>query len=314
MPAVPFDISWQVLRQIVHDWAGASAELAEVRPLDGGSVSTTVALTTTAGDRAVLKITQHRVDLAYADEALQLNLLREVGVPAPQVYRWEIGTLDQPFSYLLMEYVDGSDLPTVRQCCDSDAFDHVQAELAEVVMRLHANTSTHYMRLTHTEPRRFESWPQCYREIYDGIWHDVEKLTGPSALPTKCRRTVGKVHERLERLLAHGDKPRLVHWDIWGNNLLLKKGDDGRWHLAALLDPACKYAHSEAELAYMELFHTVTPAFLRTYQQAERLSNDYHRVRKPVYQLYEMLNHLRVFGQEYLKPTLAAVEKVTPLV
>jgi fructosamine-3-kinase len=53
---------------------------------------------------------------------------------------------------------------------------------------------------------------------------------------------------------------------------------------------------------------------LRAYQQAERLSNDYHRVRKPVYQLYEMLNHLRVFGVEYLKPTLAAIERVAPLV
>ena len=314
MPAMPVDISWQVLRQIVRDWAGTSADLAEVKPLDGGSVSTTLALTTTTGEQAVLKITPHRVDRSYADEALQLNLLREVGVPAPRVYRWEIGTLDHPFSYLLMEFVEGSDLPTVRERCPVDAFDRVQAELAEIVLRLHANTSTHYMRLTHQEPRRFENWAACYREIYDGIWHDVEKLTGPCALPTKVRKTVGKVHERLERLLAHGDKPRLVHWDIWGNNLLLRPGDDGAWHVAALLDPACKYAHCEAELAYMEQFNTVTPAFLRTYQRVDRLPSEYHRVRKPVYQLYEMLNHLRVFGHEYLKPTLAAVEKVAPLV
>ena len=195
MPAMPVDISWQVLRQIIRDWAGASADLAEVKPLDGGSVSTTLALTTTSGDRAVLKITPHRVDRAYADEAFQLTLLRDVGVPAPRVYRWEIGTLDHPFSYLLMEYIDGSDLPAVRECCAADVFDQVQAELS-----------------------------------------------------------------------------------------------------------------------YMEQFHTVTPAFLRTYQQSQRLAPEYHRVRKPVYQLYEMLNHLYVFGPEYLKPTLAAVERVSPLV
>ena len=311
---MPVDISWQVLRQIVRDWAGAAADLAEVKPLDGGSVATTLALTTAAGDRAVLKITPHRVDRTYADEALQLNLLREVGVPVPRVYRWEIGTLDHPFSYLLMEHVDGSDLPTVRECCAPDVFDGVQSELAEIVLRLHANTSTHYMRLTHAEPRRFESWATCYREIYDGIWHEVEKLSGPSALPTKCRKIVGKVHERLDVLLAHGDRPRLVHWDIWGNNLLLRRGEAGTWHVAALLDPACKYAHCEAELAYMEQFHTVTPAFLKAYQHGRRLPSEYHRVRKPVYQLYEMLNHLRVFGHEYFKPTVAAIEKVAPLV
>ena len=131
MPAMPVDISWQVLRQIIRDWAGASADLAEVKPLDGGSVSTTLALTTTSGDRAVLKITPHRVDRAYADEAFQLTLLRDVGVPAPRVYRWEIGTLDHPFSYLLMEYIDGSDLPAVRECCAADVFDQVQAECGE---------------------------------------------------------------------------------------------------------------------------------------------------------------------------------------
>jgi fructosamine-3-kinase len=314
MPAVPFDISWQVLRQIVHDWAGASADIAEVKPLEGGSVSTTLALTTIGGDRAVLKITPHRVDRAYADEALQLNLMREVGVPAPQVYRWEIGTLDHPFSYLLMEFVEGCDLPTARERCGSEDFEAVQAELAELVLRLHSNSSTHYMRLTHAEPRRFESWAQCYREIYDTIWHEVEKQSGAAALPTKSRKIVSKVHERLETLLAHGDKPRLVHWDIWGNNLLLRPGDDGRWHVAALLDPACKYAHCEAELAYMELFHTITPSFMKTYQQAQRLPAEYHTVRKPIYQLYEMLNHLWIFGPEYLKPTLAAIERVAPLV
>ena len=314
MAAMLVDISWQVLRQIVHDWAGSSADLAEVKALDGGSVSNTLALTTASGDRAVIKITPYRIDRSCADEAMQLNLLREAGVPAPRVYRWEIGTLDHPFSYLLMEFVDGVDLPTARECCGPEAFDQVQAELAEIVLRLHSNTSSHYHRLTHAEPRRYDAWAPCYRDIYDGIWHEVEKLSGPWALPPKCRKTVGKVHERLEKLLAHPDQPRLVHWDIWGNNLLLRQGEGGRWHITALLDPACKYAHCEAELAYMELFHTVTPAFMRAYQQSRRLPAEYHHVRKPIYQLYEMLNHLRSFGPEYLKPTLAAIERVTPLV
>lgn len=310
---MPVDISWEVLRQIVHEWAGASAELAEVKPLDGGSVSTTLALTTTTGEQAVLKITPHRVDRSFADEALHLNLLREVGVPAPKVYRWEIGTLDHPFSYLLMEFVGGVDLPTARGQCKGDDFDRVQGELAEIVLHLHANTSTHYMRLSHAQPRQFDSWGACYREIYDGIWHELEKQSGPGALPTKYRKVVGKVHERLDGLLAHSDRPRLVHWDIWGNNLLLRMDGD-RWRVAALLDPACRYAHCEAELAYMELFHTVTPAFFRVYQQGRRLPTEYHRVRKPVYQMYEMLSHLRNFGHEYFKPTLDAIQKVTPLV
>src|SRR6266550_3038838 len=100
MAAMPVDISWQVLRQIVHEWAGASAELAEVKPLEG---------------------------------------------------------------------------------CDADAFDQVQAELAEIVLRMHSNSSSHYHRLTHEEPKRYDAWAPCYRDIYDGIWHEVEKLPAPLA-------------------------------------------------------------------------------------------------------------------------------------
>jgi fructosamine-3-kinase len=59
----------------------------------------------------------------------------------------------------------------------------------------------------------------------------VEKLAGPAALPPKCRKICAKVHERLEKLLAHGDQPRLVHWDLWGNNLLLRQ-HDGQWQPA----------------------------------------------------------------------------------
>jgi fructosamine-3-kinase len=311
MCAVSADISWHVLRQIVQEWAGSSAELTEVRPLEGGSVSTTLELETRDGQRAVLKITPHRVDRIYADEACQLNLLRELGLPVPQVYRWEIGTLDRPFSYLLEEFVEGQDLAAVRGCCTADEFEALQSDLAEIVLRLHSNTSTQYMRVSMSDPKRFETWAACYRDTYDPIWHEVEKS---GALPPRGRKTVARVHERLGALLAHDDRPRLTHGDLWSTNLLLRKDAAGRWRLAALLDPNCRYAHCEAELAYLEMFQTVTPGFVKSYQQSHRLPPEYHRVRKPVYQLYEMLNHLCIFGGEYLKPTLAAIERVAPLV
>ena len=55
------DIPWGMLRQIIQDWAGVGADLREFRPLDGGSISTTLALTLNDDRKAVLKITPHRV-------------------------------------------------------------------------------------------------------------------------------------------------------------------------------------------------------------------------------------------------------------
>ena len=299
------------MREIVRDWAGSAAELEEVTPLAGGCINNTLCLRTKDNQRAVLKITPHRVDLAYADEAHQLSILRDVGVPVPQVFVCKIGDLDNPFSYLLMEFVEGVNLSAARSACSAEEFDRLQGHLAELVLLMHERRSPHYMRVTAAEPRRFESWPDCYRELFEKIWADVDKS---GLLPPKGRKRVARVFERIDRLLAHEDGPRLVHWDLWATNILARKDEEGHWRISALLDPHCKYAHAEAEIAYLELFQTITPAFLRVYQRQHKLPPEYHRIRKPVYQLFSLINHLHLFGQEYLKSVLTAVEKVADLV
>src|SRR5437588_9898634 len=104
------DISWQVLRDIARQWAGDGAELESVTPMAGGNINTTIAMKLVDGRKAVLKITPHRIDRSYADEAWQLELLRSAGIPVPDIYRCKIGSLEEPFSYLLMQFVEGLDL------------------------------------------------------------------------------------------------------------------------------------------------------------------------------------------------------------
>jgi fructosamine-3-kinase len=312
MPPVE-DISWHMLRRIVHEWHGDSAELDEVKPLVGGSINNTVALHTTDGSRAVLKISPHRVNRDFEREANQLRLLRQIGLPAPEVYHVHPGDLEHPFGYLLMEYREGVCLNEARQLCTPEQFDRLQERLAELVCALHDRTSDVYERvgLSNGEARSFENWPAFYRHVYDAIWHEAEK---DPHLPVKCRKQIDKVHERLERLVAHDDRPRLVHWDIWATNLLVKPDAEGEWQVTALLDPNCKFAHAEAEIAYLELFHTVTPAFMRAYRRRHRLPPAYERIRRPIYQLYPLINHLRLFGAEYVRPLTAAVERVAAVV
>jgi fructosamine-3-kinase len=305
------DISWHVLRRIVHEWAGSAAELAEVMPLAGGSINTTLALKIGDGSRAVLKIAQHRVIPDYAREAHQLRVLRGMGLPAPEVYDVHIASLERPDSFLLMEFVEGMCLNEAKASAPADEYDRIQRQLADIVRALHARTNGVYQRVTQDDGARFDDWPKFYRHVYDGIWHDVEKS---NCLHVKQRRTMGKIHERLERLIAHEDCPRLVHWDIWNGNVLAAPGADGQWRISALLDPNCKYAHAEAEIAYLELFHTVTPTFMKEYQKDHRLSDGYHRVRKWVYQLYPLLNDVHLFGHDYVRPLETAIEKVSALV
>ncbi len=304
------DISWQVLRSVVRPTFGPTAELEQVQPLVGGCINTTLALELADGRKVVLKIAPHRVTHAFVDEAHQLHVLRGCGVPVPEVYDARVGSLDFPHSYLLMEFVGGVDLAKAREHCSADDYDELQRELAEIVWRAHARTADAYGRVLE-DPARctpHERWPAFYRETYDAIWQQVEK---GNALPVKCRKTIGKVHERLDRLLAHTDRPRLVHWDLWSANVLVRRDPaTDRMRVAAIIDPNCKYAHAEAELAYLELFQTVTPAFKLAYQQHHQVNGDYHNLRRPIYQLYELLNHVLLFGQEYVPRTVAMVERL----
>ncbi|HWE04730.1 MAG TPA: fructosamine kinase family protein [Tepidisphaeraceae bacterium] len=305
------DISWSVLRDITRRWAGEAAELESVTPLAGGSINTTIALGLKDNRKAVLKITPHRVVQTHADEEWQLRLIADAGAPAPEVYFSKIGSLDDPFSYILMEYIEGLSLAEAKAICSAEEIDAIQSDLARLLLKLHSRTNTHFQRALGRDVKQYESWPQCYREFFDPIWAEVEKS---GALPIKCRKMVGKIHERLERFIEHDDCPRLLHWDLWAGNLKVRCDEEGQWRIAAFLDPHCKYGHAEVELAYMELFSTSTPVFMKAYQRERKLAPEYHQVRKPVYQLYSMLNDLHLFGQEYLKPTLAAIERVGHLV
>jgi fructosamine-3-kinase len=306
------DISWQVLRQIAQEWGGVAAELAEVKPLDGGCISTTVALQLADGRRAVCKISSHRVDRSYVNEAHQLSLLASRGVPVPKVYATKLGSLEDPFSFILMEFVEGMNLQQARRATTTEEYDGIQAELARLVLAMHAQSAEKYGRaeVAPAAPR-FDTWSSFYHHLFDPIYDDVVR---EKTVPPRCRKLMAKIHERLDQLIQQDDAPRLVHWDIWSTNILVRPDSQGRWSIAALLDPNCKFAHVEAEIAYMSLFQTSTPAFMKAYQEQRRLGDEYHRLRKQVYQLYFLMNHVHLFGAGYLNPFVAAAERLGGMV
>ena len=305
------DISWQVLRRIVQEWAGTAAELTEVKHLDGGSISTTLLLTTKDNANAVVKISPYRVDRSYENEAHDLNLLRSIGIPTPEIYQCVVGTLEDPNSHLLMEFKPGVDLNEAKRRCTTDQYDDLQRHLAELVIAMHQKSGPAYGRVIPKGLTVYADWPTFFREVYEPTWQQAQKL---NSIAPKTRKMLGKLNARLDRFLIHGDVPRLVHWDLWASNVLCAPDESGKWQISAVLDPICKYAHAEAEIAYLDLFHTCTPTFMKAYQQQFKLDEAYHRVRKPIYQLYPLLNHVCTFGGEYVKPLMGAIEKVSGLV
>jgi protein-ribulosamine 3-kinase len=65
-----------------------------------------------------------------------------------------------------------------------------------------------------------------------------------------------------------------------------------------IFDPAVYFGDREADLAMTELFGGFADGFYRAYRAAWPLDDGY-RVRKDLYNLYHLLNHLNLFGAGY---------------
>ena len=82
-------------------------------------------------------------------------------------------------------------------------------------------------------------------------------------------------------------------------------GPDGK---AMLIDPACYVGNREADIAMTELFGGFPGEFYEAYKKAAPLEPGYEE-RRDLYNLYQLLNHLNIFGSGYLGPVLSIVSE-----
>ena len=90
-------------------------------------------------------------------------------------------------------------------------------------------------------------------------------------------------------------QPSLLHGDLWAGNAAVDK----QGH-PVVFDPACYYGDREVDLVMTELFGGFSRDFYAAYQSVWPLDQGYG-VRKTVYNLYHILNHLNLFGGSYLR-------------
>ncbi|MCC7488093.1 MAG: fructosamine kinase family protein [Gammaproteobacteria bacterium] len=117
---------------------------------------------------------------------------------------------------------------------------------------------------------------------------------------------------RDERLLAalpllfagHRPAPSLLHGDLWAGNWGMTRAGE-----PVIFDPAVYYGDRETDLAMSELFGGFPREFYVAYQHAWPLPPGYP-VRRDVYNLYHVLNHLNLFGGAYLAQAIGLMDRV----
>ncbi len=99
--------------------------------------------------------------------------------------------------------------------------------------------------------------------------------------------------ERFDALIDHDPRPALLHGDLWSGNIAF----DGNGE-PVIYDPATYFGDREAELAMTELFGGFSADFYAAYRAVAPIDAGY-RVRRTLYNLYHVLNHLNLFGGGY---------------
>jgi fructosamine-3-kinase len=252
------------LRRRVAEVTGAAE--ASLERLSGGDLSEVLLVRRPDGSTAVAR------GGLVSVEAAMLRVIAEAGVPAPTVEGEYEGVL-------LLEHIQHDGLLTPR------AWANIGAQLR----RLHARSDEHY------------GWPVDFaigpveisnRQTADWrrFWIEERLLHAAATLDRPWRERLMKLLPRIEAVLPVAPRPALLHGDLWTGNILVKEGQ-----LAALIDPCCYYGDVEVDLAMLTLFDDPPPDFQEAYGPLDAA----WQARRPVYQLFPALLHMRLFGTSY---------------
>lgn len=121
------------------------------------------------------------------------------------------------------------------------------------------------------------------------------------ALQQLGKQLLAKVPIFFSNYQAH---PSLLHGDLWAGNYAINQ--HGK---TIIFDPAVYYGDREVDIAMTELFGRFPSDFYAAYQAAYPLDAGYS-VRKQLYNLYHILNHLNLFGGTYQAQSLRMIEQL----
>ncbi|MDN5871282.1 MAG: fructosamine kinase family protein [Nitrococcus sp.] len=139
--------------------------------------------------------------------------------------------------------------------------------------------------------RQSDDWVSFFRDQRLGFQLELAERNGHGGVLTQAGF---RVLEAVPLLCAdHRPAASLLHGDLWGGNAAVDC--DGA---PVVYDPAVYFGDRETDLAMTELFGGFGAPFYEAYKAAWPLDAGY-ALRRDLYQLYHVLNHLNLFGAGY---------------
>ena len=280
---------------ILAAWLGEERKVTGLRRLTGGCVHTVLEVTFEGDGSPVIFKVAHRVDEGSirAEHDVLRYFRQHTEFPVPEPYACDLSGRIVPYSWLVMERLEGVHLGDAQAGMTETDMVRLQLLLGEAVGGLHNRTRE--AGFGHAlGDQAVESWPEWFsktiRSNQSQVWETGLMAEEDLAL---CDRAIEAIPEYLDR----DAPPTLVHGDIWATNIMVA-GEPGSMVLSGLLDPGGLFADPEYELAYLQIWRTATQEFFQTYTAHHDIAEGYEH-RRLFYWLNTLLLHVRAFKTDH---------------
>jgi len=277
-------IDWAVIDGAIARASARAFSSAHRTRLGGGSINTAYRV---GDDRRRFFVKLNRADalaMFQAEAAGLVELGQAVGLRVPRVITH--GTT-AGHAFLVLEYIELQPLAPAAMTRLGEAL----ADMHGIVAARHGWDRDNTIGASAQANARHPQWLEFWRENRLAAMLDALAPQHP-----ELARDGDALLAVLDELLAgHRPEPSLVHGDLWGGNVATDEAGT-----PVLYDPAVYYGDRETDLAMAELFGGFSPLFFEAYWGAWPMNAGYRHVRRPLYQLYHLLNHARLFGGHYV--------------
>lgn len=274
---------WTAIADAISSAAGTPFELERRTAIGGGCNNSAYRIESSGASYFVKVNGADKADM-FAAEAAALHEIantRTVRVPRPLCHG-----ANQEASWLVLEYI------ALAHRGDSRALGRQLAALHRVSAEPFGWSRHNTIGATPQLNTPTSDWVAFWREYRLEFQLRLAAANGYR----------GGLQREGEKLLAalpvfftsHHPQSSLLHGDLWSGNSAFDRAGQ-----PVIFDPATYYGDREADLAMTELFGGFAKEFYAAYDESFPVDSGY-AVRKDLYNLYHVLNHLNLFGGGYL--------------
>lgn len=276
------------LDTIISDIESATGQVCSKHSLSsvgGGSINDSYQLQTDT-HTYFIKLNRPTLSSMFEAEAFGLEEMRALNcVRIPEVICYGQG---DGHSYIALEYIELSSLRG-----------HAGQLLGQQLAQLHQHTQPYF---GWTSNNTIGSTPQYNDREHNWLSFWQQHRLGAQLTIAAKNGYSGRLQQKGQQLIEHlpdffdgyTPTPSLLHGDLWGGNA----GADQQGN-PVIFDPACYYGDRETDIAMTELFGGFGSDFYAAYH-AEYPPDSGYQVRKTLYNLYHIINHVNLFGGGYL--------------